>query len=1634
MKKNKKLKKIINHQGGHQSAPKIAVSKKGVKEKNDVLVLAQNKLSYIPKVSIIMPVYNVAEYLHQCLDSMINQTLKDIEIICVDDGSTDNSLNILKEYARRDHRITLFSSSHIGTGKCRNLALASAKGKYIGFVDPDDWVETSYFEKLYTAGESGNYDIVFQTKRIEINPSSGTQITIGTTSDKNDLAFRFNIIQESAHLWSKIFSRRFVEKYHLKNASTKRSQDLLFAVPAILLARQIKCIENAKYFYRKGHKSACQANYTEKEIMDISAVYQKIYDILDHENPNLKSLVQLKENLFYRRNFSQLTKEEQKNLRDFVGEKYFTDFVTDETKPVICIKNPAPNTASKLWWGDYWLGLDLAAALKNIGYEVRIDYKEDFSKRGNEDINIVIRGLSPCPDLDKSKINVLYLISCWDKISAAELKTYDLILVCSLSKQKELKRKGFKAYYFPQFTNPARFFPVKDNKYNHKILFVGNAYDGVRPAVKYSVDNKFPISVYGKFWEKKIDDSYIKGLYIDNNELHKYYSNADIVLNDTKDTMRQNGFVSNRIYDVTACKGFLISDYIPEIAKTYGDNIPMYKNAKELKKLIQYYLSHPEERQKKAEAAYRITMENYTNVKMAQTFRDIINANGKINKIELYKTELMNWYAKHMHQPLNLDYPQTFNEKIQWLKLYDSTPIKTRLADKYLVRDWVKEKIGEKYLIPLLGVYDKFEDINFDNLPNQFVIKCNHGCGYNIIVKDKSTLNLAEVKTKLAKWMNEDFAFKCRCELHYRDITPKIIVEKFIENQGTNDLYDYKFWCFNGQVEYIQFLSERNLDGLKMAFYNKNWEKQNFVYSYPLDKKTADRPTNLDLMIKLAEELSQGFPHVRVDFYRLNDGTIYFGEMTFTSASGICQWNNEKIDLHLGELIHLPALAYNMDTHEYFKLKKTSWLKLLVRLPVNLCKLRIINKYLLKAYCKLIQEKITLFRIDVKNFGNSSNSVEIYSKDAHVMTPAWFTNAEGKGYVLEGENTKIHIKIKAIQGGKLSLSFKGQNKLFENNRIPLWIDYTSIKINGKEILSAPVEVWHDKPFRYEMPVKDGQTILVEIVQQPHKYSREELKDTIFKLFPNNEYIKKNISSLLKSCSMFVKPAPKKPSRLFSITQTGAKTTIYVLGMKLGFKNKQEELLQILQQNQQALLQAVNTTARRSDKLEQQNIALSQQVNAVNRELQQAKLWLKQTHEMFPSLNKQLANAQETLLSQLVTERKVNRLAAIVSMEIKKQRKHHKEIASLLSKFVLRTQIDLQYLKNLDVVKNKQLHKTADRLIQYLVSAYNNQAKQLADIQHALSASQETLQEIKIIDASKKEHLQQSTQQLTAKITASVQAQERMLTSVSDFLSRQQENNLGKTTQILNFLETWKELAQSMQEEMKASLLSLQNKNQRQYQELNFADLLHDSTQNSTWLKDKTLSLYGWAANYSFIYTLFRILDKVSPLHILEMGLGQTTRLTSQYIAYKNPSATLDICEHNQDWIDIYTMDLPKSSNIKVHHLDLEYFDYDGKKNDKYKNLAQVTDNIKYNLIIVDGPVGAEKTLPRSNIIDLIPKNLAQDFIIIFDDAERSGEQNTIAQTKAKLTALGIPFCTQQRKAIKSQLLFMSKSLDFVKYL
>lgn len=267
---------------------------------------------------------------------------------------------------------------------------------------------------------------------------------------------------------------------------------------------------------------------------------------------------------------------------------------------------------------------------------------------------------------------------------------------------------------------------------------------------------------------------------------------------------------------------------------------------------------------------------------------------------------LKDWFYEHTGEALDLDNPQTYNEKIQWMKLNDTTPLKTLLADKYAVRGWVKEKIGEQYLIPLLGAWDKFDDIDFNALPKKFALKCNHGSGYNVIVTDKSKLDLGLLRRRINTWMSEDYAFKSGFELQYSAIPRKIVAEKYIENND-RDLFDYKFWCFDGKVKYIQFLSERytNANGAQMAFYDRGWNKLNFIVAHTLDDKTIKKPDNLESMIELAEKLSSGFNYVRVDFYDVNN-KIYFGEMTFTPDSGQGKWEPEEMNLTIGRMIKLP--------------------------------------------------------------------------------------------------------------------------------------------------------------------------------------------------------------------------------------------------------------------------------------------------------------------------------------------------------------------------------------------------------------------------------------------------------------------------------------------------------------------------------------------------------------------------------------------------------------------------------------------------------------------------------------------------------------------------------------------------------
>lgn len=256
-------------------------------------------------------------------------------------------------------------------------------------------------------------------------------------------------------------------------------------------------------------------------------------------------------------------------------------------------------------------------------------------------------------------------------------------------------------------------------------------------------------------------------------------------------------------------------------------------------------------------------------------------------------------------EKVDLKNPKTFNEKIQWLKLYDRRSIKTELADKYAVRKWVKETIGDKYLIPLLGVWDSFDQIDFDKLPEKFVLKATHGCGCNIVVNNKASFDKTSAGRNFNKWFKINYAYFTG-ELHYETIKPHIIAEQYLENGG-GDLYDYKVFCFNGKAKYIMYLCDRK-NGLKMAFYNTKWEKQPFTYSYPQMEGEVEKPKCLDELINISEKIAEQFDLVRVDFYILNDGSIKFGEVTLASAGGYCKWFPPEYNRILGDMVNLSGV------------------------------------------------------------------------------------------------------------------------------------------------------------------------------------------------------------------------------------------------------------------------------------------------------------------------------------------------------------------------------------------------------------------------------------------------------------------------------------------------------------------------------------------------------------------------------------------------------------------------------------------------------------------------------------------------------------------------------------------------------
>ena len=266
------------------------------------------------------------------------------------------------------------------------------------------------------------------------------------------------------------------------------------------------------------------------------------------------------------------------------------------------------------------------------------------------------------------------------------------------------------------------------------------------------------------------------------------------------------------------------------------------------------------------------------------------------------KQELKLLFRIKQGHKLNLKHPRTYNEKLQWIKLYDKNNLMPECVDKYTVRDYVARKGCSNILNELLWEGFNPKDIPFDNLPNKFVIKVTHGSTFNIICTDKSKLDKEDTIKKLSKWLKEKF-LPCYGEWFYGIVKPRIIVEKFIESE--HGLKDYKVFCFNGKPKYIGVYSDRGIQKTKQELYNINWEE--------IDGKTGDfddqpkktlKPKKLKELLEYAKKLSEDFKHARVDFFIENE-KIYFGEITFTSGAGFDKFSSLELEEKMGDSLNL---------------------------------------------------------------------------------------------------------------------------------------------------------------------------------------------------------------------------------------------------------------------------------------------------------------------------------------------------------------------------------------------------------------------------------------------------------------------------------------------------------------------------------------------------------------------------------------------------------------------------------------------------------------------------------------------------------------------------------------------------------
>ena len=1003
------------------------------------------------KVSVIIPMYKVEEYLRECLDSVANKTLKDIEVLCIDDGSPDRSAEIAAEYVKKYSNFKLIRKENGGLSDTRNVGIEAASGEYIYFLDSDDYIDSQMLEKLYDNAWEGNLDVVYFNTNLlfesdEIRQKNMNLLEYYSRSNSysgvcTGQAMFVRMLGDWKFLPSvclQLFRREFLINNNLRFYVGIVHEDVLFSFKCAMLAQRTDYVPDKFYFRRMRDESIMTNSKSMRNVEGYLVAYSEalrfMHDVEVEENAadkiseymyismyknaciilrNLdaeKRSVPLEHGGICAKHYLDRAKMEIKGTgtseRGLIRKAY--NKLAGSRGPLRLVRKALGFLAVTQEKGiKYALGRGVSVIRRVVKRILKSSFHacRSYLRNGARFVNKAVKwpripgikrllekgGTTPLVSFILPVYNVEeYLPECLDSLLRQTMPHIEIICVDDGSTDNSLEI--------------LRSYAEKDSRIH--VLTQKNQYAG-------TARNLGMTKATGEYLIFLDSDDFFADTLAEDAYFAAKLNKADVVIfgamhfDHSKKQFREAPWLfqekyvplmepfnyrncPNRLYQITTPSPWtkmFRREFVLESGLTFQNvrnsndlffvysALAMAKRIATVSKTLVYYRvgmsTNLQATKKKAPLcfyeAYKALHDKLEEVglldKVRQSYVNVVLSgcmhnlrtqkdpearqlvydalkNEAFDALELvgydqdyyynadfyeemmkivsrrynydylsqlsqqfYPQALKKWYYNKTGKILNLENPVTYNDKINWIKLFEKDARKTEYTDKYAVRAYVEKTIGSQYLNELIGVWEDPADIDFGMLPNKFALKATHGSGWNLIVSNKEELNQAKAVERMNWWMHRKLSFCNGLELHYDGIKPRIIAEKYMENED-GELNDYKVWCFNGKAHFIQYLCERK-KGLKMSFYDLDWNRLPFVTKQELYGEDVPRPEKLEELITLAEKLAAPFNHVRVDFYQPGAGVWKFGEMTFTPAGGRCEWSPPEYDNIIGSMFDL---------------------------------------------------------------------------------------------------------------------------------------------------------------------------------------------------------------------------------------------------------------------------------------------------------------------------------------------------------------------------------------------------------------------------------------------------------------------------------------------------------------------------------------------------------------------------------------------------------------------------------------------------------------------------------------------------------------------------------------------------------